>query len=305
MEQTNNEFKSGFVTLIGRPNVGKSTLLNQILGKKIAIMSDKPQTTRNRILGIYTTEKSQIIFTDTPGIHKPHHELGQRMVDISYNSIKGIDVIFFMVSAVDKIGVGEKMIIENLKNQKKPIYLIINKIDLLKNKLDLLAIIDSYKSELEFKEIFPVSAKENDNVDNLLANIENLLPEGPMFYPKDMISDHPERFIIAEMIREKLLILTKEEVPHSIAVTVDSMKEDKKTGKVEIFATIFIERDSQKRIIIGKDGSLIKIVKEKSRKDIKDFLGMGVTLDLWVKVKKDWTNRPDILKTLGYGKDNF
>ncbi len=301
-----DNFKSGFVTIIGRPNVGKSTLINKVLGKKIAIMSDKPQTTRNTILGVYTKEDCQIVFTDTPGIHKPHHELGQRMVDASYDSIKGVDVIFFMIDATMKIGTGDMMIMEKLKNTKKPIYLIINKIDLLKKKSMIDNVIIEYMEQLPFAGIFPISASEGTNIEVLLNEIKNILPVGPKFYPDDVISDHPERFIVSELIREKILQLTKEEVPHSVAVIVDSMAPDTlNDGKILVYATIYIERDSQKRIIIGKNGDLIKQVKQRAKRDIKRLLGSSVTLELWVKVKKDWTNRPDTLRSLGYGKDNF
>ncbi len=286
--------------------MGKSTLLNTIIGHKIAIMSNKPQTTRNTILGIYTSDECQIIFTDTPGIHKPHHELGKRMVDASYESIKGVDAVFFMVSADQTIGTGDKMIIENLRKIKKPIYLIINKIDLLKKKSDVDKVIVSYMNELDFKGIYPISAKENTNIDILLNELKSLLPQGPKYYPDDMICDHPERFIVGELIREKILELTHEEVPHSVAVTVDSMKKDEvNPNLVEIYATIYVERESQKKIIIGNKGSLIKEVGIRSRKDINQLLGSKSHLELWVKVKKDWTDRPDTLKTLGYSTDNF
>lgn len=299
-------FKSGFVTIIGKPNVGKSTLLNSLIGHKIAIMSDKPQTTRNKILGIYTKDDAQIIFTDTPGIHKPHSELGRRMVESSYDSIKGIDIIFFMITAYDRPNELDNSIIENLAKTKRPIFLIINKIDLLKKKSDLEKIIVSYMDLLPFKGIIPISAKENTNLDILLDEVIKLLPTGPKYFPDDMICDHPERFIIGELIREKILYLTDKEVPHSVAVTVDSMKpleEDPDT--IEIFATIYVERDSQKKIIIGAGGSMIKKIKELARRDIKNLLGNKCTLDLWVKVKKDWKDRADTLRVLGYQKDNF
>jgi GTP-binding protein Era len=300
-------FHSGFVTILGRPNVGKSTLLNQVIGKKIAIMSDKPQTTRNTILGVYTTDETQIIFTDTPGIHKPIKELGRRMVDASYNAAKGVDAIFFMVSAIEKIGEGDRMIISHLKEMHMPIYLLINKIDLLKNpKEELPEIILSYMNEFKFEEVFPISAKERINIDELLENIIKFLPVGPKYYPEDMITDHPERFICAELIREKCLELTKEEVPHSIACVIDSMKKvEDRDDLVEIFATIFVERDSQKKIIIGKNGQMIKEIGTRARRDINSLLGSKSHLNLWVKVKKDWTNRPDYLRALGYDKDNF
>ena len=302
----NKDFKSGFITIIGKPNVGKSTLINAIIGHKIAIMSSKPQTTRNTILGIYTDDEAQIVFTDTPGIHKPHHELGKIMNESSYESIKGVDAVFFMVTALDEPRELDKMIIENLSKIKKPIYLIINKIDLLRKTSDLDRVIVSYMNLLNFAGIFPVSALEKTNVPNLIEDLKKLIPNGPKYYPDDMICDHPERFIVGELIREKVLELTREEVPHSVAVVVESMKKaEDNPNLVEIFATIYVERDSQKKIIIGKSGELIKEIGKRSRLDINNLLGSKSHLDLWVKVKKDWTDRPDILKTLGYSNDNY
>lgn len=297
-------YKSGFVTIIGRPNVGKSTFLNRVIGHKIAIMSDKPQTTRNTILGVLTTDCAQIIFTDTPGIHKPKSELGTRLNESSYNAISGQDAILFMVSATDMPGPGDRLIIEKLSESKRPVYLLINKVDLLKNKKDLDKVIVAYNELMEFKEVFPISAKEGINISELINNLIALLPEGPKFYPDDVITDHPERFIVSEIIREKLLYFTEEEVPHSIAVVIDSMKQIDET-LVEIYATIFVERQSQKQIVIGKGGQMLKKVRELARRDINKLLGSKADLTLWVKVKKDWTNRPDYLKALGYEKDNF
>lgn len=298
--------KSGFITIIGRPNVGKSTFLNRVIGQKIAIMSDKPQTTRNTILGVLTKPDCQIIFTDTPGVHKAHSELGERMNEATYSATQGQDAILFMVSAVEPIGTGDRLIINRLKEQKKPVYLLINKVDLLKNKTDIQKIIVSYMNEMNFKEIFPISAKEGINIDPLIDNLKGILQEGPQYYPDDMITDHPERFIIAELIREKLLYFTQEEVPHSIACVVDSMKPSPdEEYKLDVYATIYVERESQKRIVIGSNGALLKKVKDLARRDIKRLLGSRVNLDLWVKVKKDWTNRPDVLKSLGFEKDNF
>ncbi len=299
-----NNFKSGFITILGRPNVGKSTFLNKVIGSKIAIMSDKPQTTRNTILGVLTRENSQIIFTDTPGIHKPQSQLGRLLNEDAYNAARGAEAILFMVSAVDEIGKGDLMIIEHLKNYKEPVYLVINKIDQLESKTQIPDIIISYMQQYEFKEVFPISAKTGEGVNELVDTLEGLLSEGPKYYPDDMITDHPERFIIAELIREKCFYLTNDEVPHSIAVLVDSIKpiED---DRVEIYATIYVERDSQKGIILGKNGSLIKKVKDLSKRDIKKLLGTSVDLNLWVKVKKDWTSRPDSMKALGYEKDTY
>lgn len=299
-----NNFKSGFITILGRPNVGKSTFLNKVIGSKIAIMSDKPQTTRNTILGVLTRENSQIIFTDTPGIHKPQSQLGRLLNEDAYDAARGAEAILFMVSAVDEIGKGDLMIIEHLKNYKEPVYLVINKIDQLESKTKIPDIIISYMQQYEFKEVFPISAKTGEGVNELVDTLEGLLNEGPKYYPDDMITDHPERFIIAELIREKCFYLTNDEVPHSIAVLVDSIKtlED---DVVEIYATIYVERDSQKGIILGKNGSLIKKVKDLAKKDIKKLLGSNVDLNLWVKVKKDWTSRPDSMKALGYEKDTY
>lgn len=302
----NSNFKSGFVTIIGKPNVGKSTLLNSLIGHKIAIMSDKPQTTRNKILGIYTKDDCQIIFTDTPGIHKPHHELGRRMVESSYDSIKGVDVIFFMINVYDTLNEADKVIIENLKKTKKPIFLIINKIDLIKKKSDLEKTIVTYMNELPFKGVIPISALDKTNLEIVIDELKNLLPVGPKYYPDDMISDHPERFIIGELIREKILYLTQKEVPHSVAVVVDSIKPlEDNPDVLEIYATIYVERDSQKKIIIGAGGDMIKRIGTLARKDINHLLGSKCHLELWVKVKKDWTDRPDTLRVLGYQKDNF
>lgn len=299
-----NNFKSGFITILGRPNVGKSTFLNKVIGSKIAIMSDKPQTTRNTILGVLTRENSQIIFTDTPGIHKPQSQLGRLLNEDAYNAARGAEAILFMVSAVDEIGKGDLMIIDHLKNYKEPVYLVINKIDALESKTQIPDIIISYMQQFEFKEVFPISAKTGEGVNELVDTLESLLSEGPKYYPDDMITDHPERFIIAELIREKCFYLTNDEVPHSIAVLVDSIKEVE-DNIVEIYATIYVERDSQKGIILGKNGSLIKKVKDLARKDIKKLLGSNVDLNLWVKVKKDWTSRPHSMKALGYEKDTY
>ncbi len=302
---TNNEYKSGFVTILGRPNVGKSTFLNKVIGSKIAIMSDKPQTTRNTILGVLTDDAAQIIFTDTPGIHKPQSALGKLLNEDAYNAARNVEAIIFMVSAVDPIGKGDQMIIEHLKNYKEPVYLVINKIDLLEDKKQLPDIIISYAKEFEFKEIFPISAKTGEGIEELISTLKTLLPVGPKYYPEDMITDHPERFIAAELIREKCFYLTQDEVPHSIAVIVDSMKNIEDSDKVEIYATIYVERDTQKGIVLGKGGALIKKIKDLAKRDIKNLLGSPVELNLWVKVKKNWTDRPDSMKALGYEKDSY
>ena len=299
-------YKSGFVAIIGRPNVGKSTFLNKVIGKKIAIMSDKPQTTRNKILGILTTDEYQIAFTDTPGIHKPTTELQRRMVDASYDSVSGVDAVIFMTTPVKHVLPGDQIILDNLKKLRIPVYLVINKVDQLSKFNDIDLTIAIYKDLYPFQGYFPISVLENKNVDKLLEEIVKAIPFGPKFYPDDMISDHSERFLISELIREKILFLTKEEVPHSIAVVVDSMKDSlEQENYVDIYATIYVERDSQKKIIIGSGGQLIKLIKEKSINDIKKLLGKKVHLDLWVKIKKNWKDRPEDLKNLGYSKDNF
>ena len=299
-------YKSGFVAIIGRPNVGKSTFLNKVIGKKIAIMSDKPQTTRNKILGIKTTDTYQIAFTDTPGIHKPTTELQRRMVSASYDAASGVDAIIFMTTPVKNVLPGDEIILNNLKKTKIPVYLVINKVDQLKKFNDIDLTIAKYIDIFPFQGVYPISVLEDKNVDVLLDNLVKALPFGPKFYPDDMISDHSDRFLIGELIREKILFLTKEEIPHSIAVTVDSMQQSEENPEyLDIYATIYVERDSQKKIIIGHNGDLIKEIKEKSRNDIKKLLNTKVHLDLWVKVKKDWKDRPNDLVNLGYSKDNF
>lgn len=299
-------YKSGFVAIIGRPNVGKSTFLNRVVGKKIAIMSDKPQTTRNRILGIVTTEEMQIAFTDTPGIHKPSTELQRRMVNASYDAAKGVDCVIFMTTPLKSVLKGDQIILDNLKNTKVPVFLVINKVDQLKRFNDIDLTIHLYKDLYPFAGVFPISVLEDKNMDVLLDTIRQVLPFGPKLYPDDMLSDHPERFLIGELIREKILDATKQEIPHSIAVVVDSMKPcEDNPDYTDIYATIYVERDSQKKIIIGKDGDLIKTVKQRAIHDIRLLLGKKVHLDLWVKVKKDWKDRPDDLRILGYSTDNF
>ncbi len=299
-------YKSGFVAIIGRPNVGKSTFLNKVIGKKIAIMSDKPQTTRNKILGIKTTDTYQIAFTDTPGIHKATTELQRRMVNASYDATSGVDAIIFMTTPVKHVLPGDEIILNNLKKTKIPVYLVINKVDQLKKFNDIDLTIALYMNLYPFQGVFPISVLEDKNVDVLLDELVKALPFGPKFYPDDMVSDHSDRFLIGELIREKILFLTKEEIPHSIAVTVDSIKESEDNPDyTDIYATIYVERDSQKKIVIGKNGELIKEIKEKARADIKRLLNTKCHLDLWVKVKKDWKDRPNDLRILGYSEDNF
>ncbi|MCP8967163.1 GTPase Era [Ectobacillus ponti] len=296
-------YKSGFVSIIGRPNVGKSTFLNRIIGQKIAIMSDKPQTTRNKIQGVYTENEAQVIFIDTPGIHKPKHKLGDFMVKIAQNTLKEVDVVLFMVNAAEGLGRGDEYIIETLQQTKRPVFLVINKIDQISPD-DLLLLIDKYRTLYPFAEIVPISALEGNNVDALIGAIKKYLPEGPQYYPADQVTDHPERFIISEMIREKVLHLTREEVPHSVAVVIDAI-EKRGGGAVYVNATIVVERPSQKGIIIGKQGSMLKEVGKRARQDVELLLGSKVFLELWVKVQKDWRNRMSQLRDLGFREDEY
>ncbi|MZQ81888.1 GTPase Era [Paenibacillus sp. 5J-6] len=295
------EFKSGFVAIIGRPNVGKSTLMNQIIGQKIAIMSDKPQTTRNKIHGVYTSANGQIVFLDTPGIHKPTSKLGDYMSKVAHGTLGEVDAVLFLVDVVDGIGGGDRYIIEQLKHVETPVILVLNKIDLVQPEA-LLAIITQYKDLYNFAEIVPVSALKGNNVTTLLEQIIKYLPEGPQYYPADQITDHPEQFVCAELVREKILHLTREEIPHSIAVQIEDMRVEP-NGVVHISAVIFVERDSQKGIVIGKQGSLLKEIGRQARRDIETLLGSKTFLELWVKVKKDWRNQDRVLKDLGFRHD--
>lgn len=288
-----SEHKSGFVAIVGRPNVGKSTLLNRVVGQKIAIMSDKAQTTRNKIQGIYTTPDAQMIFIDTPGIHKPKHRLGDFMVDSALSTLREVDVILLMVNAEEKRGPGDNFIIEKLQGNKTPIFLVINKIDKI-HPDKLLEIIENYRELLPFEQIVPISATEGNNVDTLLGELLRYLPEGPQFYPEDQVTDHPEYFIVSELIREKVLELTREEIPHSVAVVVEGMKRNE-NDKVQVQATIIVERSSQKGIIIGKGGKMLKDIGIKARRDIEVMLGDKIYLELWVKVQKDWRDKQNYL----------
>ncbi|CAJ1228094.1 MULTISPECIES: GTPase Era [Lactiplantibacillus] len=299
----NTAFHSGFVAIIGRPNVGKSTLLNRIVGQKVAIMSDKAQTTRNRIQGIYTTSDTQMVFIDTPGIHKPHSRLGDFMVKSALSTLGEVDAVMFMINADERRGAGDNFIIDRLKNVKKPIYLVINKIDQV-HPDHLLEIMDQYKDALPWKDVYPISALEGNNVDELVETLKERLPEGPQYYPSDQITDHPERFIISELIREKVLELTRQEVPHSTAVVIDSIKRQDEE-KIHVQATIIIERSSQKGIIIGKGGSMLKRIGSMARKDIEHLLGDKVYLELWVKVQENWKDRQDLLASYGYRSDDY
>lgn len=293
------EFKSGFVAVIGRPNVGKSTLINSLIGQKILIMSDKPQTTRNRILCVLTQDDAQVLFLDTPGIHKPKHKLGEYMVKAAENTLREVDAIMFVVDITEKLGPGERYILERLQSTRKPVILVVNKIDKVDDKAKVLPAISSYAKEFNFTGVVPISAKEEINLDNLLDEIKSHLEPGPQYYPSDMVTDQPERLVVAELIREKVLHRTREEIPHAIAVEVDEMK-TRENENVFIRATIYVERDSQKGIVIGAKGSLLKEIGSAARQDIENLLGSKVYIDLWVKVKKDWRNRDSILHGLGY-----
>ncbi|MEH7885461.1 GTPase Era [Bacillus sp. JJ1609] len=302
--QSNQSHRSGFISIIGRPNVGKSTFLNRVIGQKIAIMSDKPQTTRNKVQGVLTLEDSQLIFIDTPGIHKPKHRLGDFMMKVAQNTLKEVDLILFMVNAQEGYGRGEEFIIEKLQNVKTPVFLVINKIDLI-HPDKLLELIDSYKEKFNFAEIVPISALEGNNIEKLLEQIKEKMPEGPQFYPADQVTDHPERFIVSELIREKALHLTREEIPHSTAVVIEKMERQSEKDMVHVMATIIVERDSQKGIIIGKQGSMLKEIGKRARLDIENLLGSKVFLELWVKVQKDWRNKASHLRDYGFREDEY
>lgn len=297
----NKSFRSGFAAIIGRPNVGKSTMMNTMLGQKIAIMSDKPQTTRNKIHGVYTTDDVQIVFLDTPGIHKPKSRLGHFMNEQASSALSEVDVVLFLADAQDMPGAGDRFIISQFQSIQTPVILVLNKIDKV-HPHALLPLIDAYRGLFEFAEIVPISALYGNNVGTLLETITKYLPEGPQYYPADQVTDHPEQFICAELIREKILQLTREEVPHSIAVIIEDMRAEE-NGVVRISAAIYVERDSQKGIIIGKKGDMLKRVGQMARQDIEGLLGSKIFLELWVKVKKDWRNREHILRDLGFRRE--
>ena len=297
MMDEKKDFKSGFVALIGRPNVGKSTLLNYLVGQKVAIMSPQPQTTRNKISGIYTDDQEQIVFIDTPGIHKPKNKLDDFMDKSSYSALDEVDVVLFMVEP-EPAGKGDQYIAELLKKIKKSVFLVINKIDKV-HPDELLSIIDSYKNLGDFAEIVPISASQGNNVSELIKTIAKYLPEGPQFYDADQLTDRPEYFIVAELIREQVLKLTHEEVPHATAVVVDRMR-NHEGGKLQVEATIYVERPGQKGIIIGKKGQMLKQIGIAARQEIEALLGEKVNLRLWVKVQKNWRSDPAFLKSIGY-----
>ena len=291
-------FKSGFVAVVGRPKVGKSTLINALIDDKIVIVSDKAQTTRNRIVCVYTDEKKQIVFMDTPGIHKPKHKLGEFMVDQAVDSLREVEAVLFVVAANEKRGPGDNFVIEQLRKVNVPVFLIVNKIDTME-KQDLLEAIVSYENSYPFEAVVPISAKEKDNIEEVVNLLEKHLPEGPKYFPDDMITDQPERLIISDIVREKILLQTHDEIPHAIAVDVDEMK-TREDGTTYVRATIYVERDSQKGIIIGKQGAMLKTIGRQARGDIERLLATKVFLDLWVKVKKDWRNKSGMLSELGY-----
>ncbi len=294
------DYKSGFVTLIGRPNVGKSTLMNYLIGQKIAITSNKPQTTRNRIQTVLTTEEGQIVFVDTPGIHKAKNKLGEYMVNVAERTLNEVDVVLWLVEPSTFIGAGEKHIVEQLGRVKTPVVLVINKVDMVK-KEEVLTFIDAYRKIYDFAAIVPVSARSGENTDELVRVIMKYLPYGPQFYDEDTITDQPERQIVAELIREKALHCLNDEIPHGIAVAIDSMKYRRKI--VDIDATIICERDSHKGIIIGKQGVMLKKIGSTARFEIERMLDCKVNLQLWVKVKKDWRDSDFLIKNFGYNKD--
>lgn len=298
---TTKGFKSGFVAIVGRPNVGKSTLMNHVIGQKIAIMSDKPQTTRNKIHGVYTTDDVQIVFLDTPGIHKPNSKLGNYMMKAAESALDEVDAVLFLTDVSEALGGGDRYIIERLKSIKTPVFLVLNKIDKITPDA-MLPIIDKWRKLHDWSEIVPVSALQGNNVTALLDQLSKYLGEGPMYYPADQVTDHPEQFVCAELIREKILQMTREEIPHSIAVEIESMSKAE-NGLVNIGAVIYVERDSQKGIIIGKSGSLLKEIGKQARADMERLLGSKIFLELWVKVNKDWRNRESVLKSLGFRHD--
>lgn len=295
-------FKSGFVAIVGRPNAGKSTLLNHILKKKIAIMSDKAQTTRTTLQGIYTDEACQIVFIDTPGIHTPKDLLGSFMNTTAINSVYGTDVVLFVASANETLGSQEKYILDKLKGQEAPVFLVLNKIDLL-SKEALYEKLKSWQDAFDFKEIIPVSSLKDQNLDVLKKVICEYLPEGVKYYDDDQITDHNDRYLMAEFIREKILYFTHEEVPHSVAIVIERMQEDEQG--VEIIATIVVDRNSQKGILVGKQGSMIKKIREASRREMKRYLGKPVSLDLFVRVENNWRNKQKYLKEFGYNEEDY
>jgi GTP-binding protein Era len=299
-----SKFYSGFISLVGRPNVGKSTLMNKLIGEKIAIISPKPQTTRNRIQSILTKEDFQVIFIDTPGIHRPKHKLGNYMVKAAETTLNEVDAVLMLVEPTDRVLEMDRYVIERLQGIKTPVILIINKIDTIE-KSKILTVMDMFRSLYDFAEIIPVSAKMGENTDQLMEVIKKYLPEGPQYFPEDMVTDQPERQIAAEIIREKALQLLQEEIPHGIAVEISAMKKRKDKDLVDVEATIYCEKDSHKGIIIGKQGSMLKKIGTRARGDISAILGSPINLQIWIKVKKDWRDSDFLLKNFGYDQRNI
>lgn len=292
-------FRSGFAAIVGRPNVGKSTLLNALVGRKVAIMSNRPQTTRNRIHGVLTTDDAQMVFIDTPGLHTPKHKLGEYMVATAENALKEVDVVMVVCDATENRPELDKVVIDRLRGIPTPVYLVINKVDAVP-KPDLLTFIDSYRDLYPFREIVPISARTGTQLAELKTLVLNEMPEGPKYYPDDMLTDHPEQFIIAEVIREKVLHLTREEIPHSVMVEIEQFEHREVSGVLYIGAVIYTERDSQKGILIGKRGAMLKQVGQLARQELEALLGTKIYLELWVKVKKDWRNEPAWLRRFGF-----
>ena len=299
-----DKFYSGFVSLVGRPNVGKSTLMNRLIGEKIAIISNKPQTTRNRVQSILTKDGFQIVFIDTPGIHRPRHKLGEYMVKSAETTLNEVDAVLMLIEPSDKILEADRLIIEKFAKVKSPVILVINKIDTVERER-VFKVIDEYRKLYDFAEIVPISAFEGTNTDELLSVIRKYLPEGPQYFPSDMVTDQPERQIASEIIREKALRLLEDEIPHGIAVEITEMKKRKEGNLVDVRATIFCEKDSHKGIIIGKHGDMLKKIGTKARGDIERLLGSPIYLELWVKVKKDWRDSDFLLKNFGYDSKNI
>lgn len=299
-----DKFYSGFVSLVGRPNVGKSTLMNRLIGEKIAIISNKPQTTRNRVQSILTKDDFQIVFIDTPGIHRPRHKLGEYMVKSAETTLNEVDAVLMLIEPMDKILETDRLIIEKFAKVKSPVILVINKIDTVERER-VFKVIDEYRKLYDFAEIVPISAFEGTNTDELLSVIRKYLPEGPQYFPSDMVTDQPERQIASEIIREKALRLLEDEIPHGIAVEITEMKKRKEGNLVDVRATIFCEKDSHKGIIIGKHGDMLKKIGTKARRDIERLLGSPIYLELWVKVKKDWRDSDFLLKNFGYDSKNI
>lgn len=298
------KFYSGFVSLVGRPNVGKSTLMNRLIGEKIAIISNKPQTTRNKIQSILTKENYQIVFIDTPGIHRPRHKLGEYMVKSAETTLNEVDAVLMLIEPADRVLESDRLIIEKLARVKSPVILVINKVDTA-DKERVFKVIDNYRQLYNFSEIVPISALEGTNTDELLETIKKYLPEGPQYFPADMITDQPERQIASEIIREKALRLMQEEIPHGIAVEISEMKKRPEGNLVDVRATIYCEKDSHKGIIIGKHGAMLKKIGSNARTDIERLLGSPIYLELWVKVKKDWRDSDFLLKNFGYDSRNI